>query len=290
VTGKGKQKFATKVVEGKLKIVPCGIHGPGYGFISQGELGKTGEYGTYITGRDDVYVAPSQIKRFGLKAGDVIKGEARLPREQKGERYHAVVNIQTVNDQQPQEIPETGEEDSSKYTLSLLQDYVSDDILNREDSRLIQKHILECGSCRRIVETLAIGRLSEEERLVYILNRYEGMGVRILAEILDWSMGKTKVRLAQARSKMGHNVEGVLEVLESGDGVVRPLVPGEPEKDEIYIYSEYIKNLNLKTGDVISGRAFMMYKDEFYYSMVKILTVNEEEAKRGRAKSSQKRT
>ena len=53
----------------------------------------------YLTGSEDVYVAPAQIRRFRLKTGDEIKGIARLPRE--NERYRALLYVNTVNGDKP---------------------------------------------------------------------------------------------------------------------------------------------------------------------------------------------
>ncbi|MGH6919247.1 MAG: transcription termination factor Rho, partial [Geminicoccaceae bacterium] len=49
----------------------------------------------YMAGPDDIYVSPSQIRRFGLRTGDVVDGEVRAPKE--GERYFALLRINTIN-------------------------------------------------------------------------------------------------------------------------------------------------------------------------------------------------
>lgn len=78
--------------------MPCPGHEPGYGFVRQGQRGSDG---AYKPGKDDIYVAPSQIRRFGLKTGDVIKGKARPPREDVGEHYYALFYIHKVNGREP---------------------------------------------------------------------------------------------------------------------------------------------------------------------------------------------
>lgn len=78
------EKSCTRIVDGELEILETG-----YGFIRQGN-----------TEAENIYVAPSQIKEFGLKTGDVIKGKAFPPREDKGEHYYALVYIHTVNDRE----------------------------------------------------------------------------------------------------------------------------------------------------------------------------------------------
>jgi RNA polymerase sigma-70 factor (ECF subfamily) len=82
-------EFATKIVEGALEIIPYPGHEPGYGLIRRGGARK-----------DDIYIPPSVIRKFDLKTGDVIKGEARPPKKDKGEHYHAMVYIHTVNDKE----------------------------------------------------------------------------------------------------------------------------------------------------------------------------------------------
>jgi transcription termination factor Rho len=69
--------------EGVLEILPDGfgfLRSPGY---------------NYLPGADDIYVSPSQIRRFGLRTGDTIQGEIRPPKE--GERYFALLKIDKVN-------------------------------------------------------------------------------------------------------------------------------------------------------------------------------------------------
>ncbi len=56
-----------------------------------------------VTFWKDLYVPPSVIKKFDLKTGDVVKGLARPPRKHgdKKEHYHAILHIDTVNDEEP---------------------------------------------------------------------------------------------------------------------------------------------------------------------------------------------
>ncbi|WWO95362.1 MAG: transcription termination factor Rho [Candidatus Dasytiphilus stammeri] len=55
---------------------------------------------SYLAGPDDIYVSPSQIRRFGLRTGDVIYGKIRPPKE--GERYFALLQVNTVNHDKPE--------------------------------------------------------------------------------------------------------------------------------------------------------------------------------------------
>ena len=65
----------------------------GYGFLRSPET-------SYLANTDDVYISPSQIRRFNLHTGDTIEGEIRTPKE--GERYFALVKVDRVNRQPPE--------------------------------------------------------------------------------------------------------------------------------------------------------------------------------------------
>jgi len=67
----------------------------GFGFL------RSPDY-NYLPGPDDVYVSPAQIRRFGLKTGDSIEGQIRSPREKEGERYFALLKVNTVNYDPPE--------------------------------------------------------------------------------------------------------------------------------------------------------------------------------------------
>ena len=56
----------------------------------------------YLSSPDDIYVSPSQIKLFGLKTGDTVKGNVRPPKE--GEKYFALLKVETINGRLPDEI------------------------------------------------------------------------------------------------------------------------------------------------------------------------------------------
>jgi transcription termination factor Rho len=74
--------------EGVLEVLP-----DGYGFL------RAPAY-NYLAGPDDVYVSPSQIRRFDLQTGDTVSGQVRSPKE--GERYFALVKVEAVNFEPPE--------------------------------------------------------------------------------------------------------------------------------------------------------------------------------------------
>ncbi|RDC58274.1 transcription termination factor Rho [Pedobacter chinensis] len=76
--------------EGVLEIMP-----DGYGFL------RSADY-NYLTSPDDIYVSQSQIKLFGLKTGDTVKGSIRPPKE--GEKYFPLVRVETINGRIPAEV------------------------------------------------------------------------------------------------------------------------------------------------------------------------------------------
>jgi transcription termination factor Rho len=56
----------------------------------------------YLAGPDDIYVSPSQIRRFGLRTGDTVSGEIRAPKD--GERYFALLKVNTINYDEPEAV------------------------------------------------------------------------------------------------------------------------------------------------------------------------------------------
>jgi transcription termination factor Rho len=74
--------------EGVLEILP-----EGYGFLRSQDW-------NYLYGPDDIYVSPSQIKRFDLRTGDTVMGQVRPPKE--GERYLALLKVEQVNGDDPE--------------------------------------------------------------------------------------------------------------------------------------------------------------------------------------------
>ena len=60
----------------------------GFGFLRSPEE-------NYLAGPDDIYVSPSQVRRFGLRTGDTVSGQIRPPKE--GERYFALLKVEAVN-------------------------------------------------------------------------------------------------------------------------------------------------------------------------------------------------
>jgi transcription termination factor Rho len=86
------EKTGLIFANGVLEILP-----EGYGFL------RSRRY-SYLPGPDDIYVSPSQIKRFDLQTGDTISGQVRPPKE--GERYFALLRVEAVNNEPPENAKE----------------------------------------------------------------------------------------------------------------------------------------------------------------------------------------
>src|SRR5512141_1083956 len=78
--------------EGVLETLP-----DGYGFL------RAPDY-NYLPGPDDIYVSPSQIRKFDLHTGDTVSGQIRSPKD--GERYFALIKVEAVNFEPPERIRE----------------------------------------------------------------------------------------------------------------------------------------------------------------------------------------
>ncbi|CAG9164058.1 transcription termination factor Rho [Cupriavidus pampae] len=76
--------------DGTLEVLP-----DGFGFLRSPET-------SYLASTDDIYISPSQIRRFNLHTGDTIEGEVRTPKD--GERYFALVKVDKVNGQPPEAV------------------------------------------------------------------------------------------------------------------------------------------------------------------------------------------
>jgi transcription termination factor Rho len=87
------QKDGNIFSKGVLEILP-----DGFGFL------RSSRY-NYLPGPDDIYVSPSQIRRFDMKTGDTISGQVRSPKE--GERYFALLKVDAINDESPEKTKDT---------------------------------------------------------------------------------------------------------------------------------------------------------------------------------------
>ncbi len=92
------------VGEGVVEVLP-----DGFGFLRSPEA-------NYLPGPDDIYVSPSQIRRFGLRTGDTIDGHIRSPKE--GERYFALLKVNSLNFEDPEKGAAQGQFRQSDPALS----------------------------------------------------------------------------------------------------------------------------------------------------------------------------
>src|SRR6202453_4747659 len=76
--------------EGTLEILP-----DGFGFLRSPQS-------NYLPGPDDIYVSPHQVRRFSLRTGDTVEGQIRAPKD--GERYFAMLKVNTINFDPPDAI------------------------------------------------------------------------------------------------------------------------------------------------------------------------------------------
>jgi len=102
ISGLNKQELIVKILEAQAEkegtIFARGIlevMQDGYGFLRSPDF-------NYMPGPDDIYVSPSQIKRFGLKTGHKVSGQIRPPKAK--ERFYALLKVEMINDQPPEKI------------------------------------------------------------------------------------------------------------------------------------------------------------------------------------------
>ena len=104
VSGLNKQELTVRILEAQAKkddaLSARGVlevMQDGYGFLRSPDF-------NYLPGPDDIYVSPSQIKRFGLKTGHLISGQIRPPKSK--ERYYALLKVETVNEESVEKLKE----------------------------------------------------------------------------------------------------------------------------------------------------------------------------------------
>ena len=104
VSGLNKQELTVRILEAQAKkddaLSARGVlevMQDGYGFLRSPDF-------NYLPGPDDIYVSPSQIKRFGLKTGHLISGQIRPPKSK--ERYYALLKVETVNEDSVEKLKE----------------------------------------------------------------------------------------------------------------------------------------------------------------------------------------
>ena len=86
------------LAENEVTILGAGVLevlSDGFGFLRAPES-------NYLAGPDDIYVSPSQVKRFGLRTGDTVEGEIRAPKD--GERYFALLKVESINFENPEAV------------------------------------------------------------------------------------------------------------------------------------------------------------------------------------------
>ncbi len=104
VSGLNKQELTVRILEAQAKkddaLSARGVlevMQDGYGFLRSPDF-------NYLPGPDDIYVSPSQIKRFSLKTGHLISGQIRPPKSK--ERYYALLKVETVNEELVEKLKE----------------------------------------------------------------------------------------------------------------------------------------------------------------------------------------
>ena len=102
ISGLNKQELIIKILEAQAEkegtIFARGVlevMQDGYGFLRSPDF-------NYMPGPDDIYVSPSQIKRFGLKTGHKVSGQIRPPKAK--ERFYALLKVEMINDQPPEKL------------------------------------------------------------------------------------------------------------------------------------------------------------------------------------------
>ncbi|MGQ9804540.1 MAG: transcription termination factor Rho [Chlorobiales bacterium] len=110
-SGLRKDELIYKIIEAQAQKIESAPEGTSTGMIVNSGVLQTIQDGygflrsanyNYLSSPDDIYVSPSQIKRFNMKTGDTVSGQVRAPKE--GERFFALLKIETINGVTPEEL------------------------------------------------------------------------------------------------------------------------------------------------------------------------------------------
>lgn len=110
-SGLRKDELIYKIIEAQAQKIESAPEGASTGMIVNSGVLQTIQDGygflrsanyNYLSSPDDIYVSPSQIKRFNMKTGDTVSGQVRAPKE--GERFFALLKIETINGVTPEEL------------------------------------------------------------------------------------------------------------------------------------------------------------------------------------------
>ena len=101
-SGMNRQELVVKIIEAQIEkdggVTATGVLevlNEGYGFLRSPNF-------NYLPGPDDIYVSPSQIKRFGLRTGHEVSGQIRPPKSK--ERFYALLKVEEINGKDPAEL------------------------------------------------------------------------------------------------------------------------------------------------------------------------------------------
>ena len=164
--------------DGTLEVLP-----DGFGFLRSPDT-------SYLASTDDIYVSPSQIRRFNLHTGDTIEGEIRTPKD--GERYFALVKVDRVNDDTP-------EASKNKILFENLTPLHPDEVLRLERDIKAEENITS-----RIIDIIA--PIGKGQRGLLVAPPKTGKTVmlqHIAHAITDQSSGSHAHRAAHRRAARG---------------------------------------------------------------------------------------
>ena len=124
----------------------------GFGFLRSPES-------NYLPGPDDIYVSPSQIRRFGLRTGDTAEGPIRAPKE--GERYFALLKVTSINFEDPEQIKHKVHFDNLTplYPTRWLKMELDDPTIKDKTGRVIESRRITTSffnSTRRLARSITI--------------------------------------------------------------------------------------------------------------------------------------
>jgi transcription termination factor Rho len=222
---RGELVFAIARRRAKAQGVELGrgvleVHGEGFGFLRSPE-------DNYLPGTGDIYVSQSQIRRFKLRTGDTVVGHVRPPKE--GERYTALLRVETVNGDPP------GIEPPSFDNLTAI--YPDDRIpLERDDLLRPLDMAAPMGLGQRgiLIAPSRTGRVDILHRLADVLTADEDLDVTVLLiderpeEIQEWRRSTSAEVIATPFDEQpGHHIqvadivfERARRMVERGDDVV----------------------------------------------------------------------